>query len=92
LDKARWQIDNGLFDYGVRLFGLALDRLDHAGREVDPRVNELLRAKIEHCQRRSDLSKNPFLRVPEVARELFSGNYSRFSYGLKSVAQDLLLR
>jgi hypothetical protein len=31
-------------------------------------------------------------RLPGVVGELVSGRYWRFSYGLKSLAQDLLMR
>ena len=38
------------------------------------------------------MNGNPIARLPAIARELYRGNYGKFSYGYKSVLQDLFLR
>lgn len=92
LEKARWQLEEGLFDYGRRFFALVRERLEQGHYEVDPRVIAQVDAKIAHMKKRDEMSPRFFARLPDVLGELVAGNYARFSYGMKSVAQDLLLR
>jgi glycosyltransferase involved in cell wall biosynthesis len=92
LEKARWQLESGIFEYGMRLFALLDERLEMSTRPVDPRAEALVAAKIDHCEKRNDMSPHFFARLPAILGEAWNGNYGRFSYGLKSVAQDLFLR
>ena len=53
---------------------------------------ELVRAKIAHCRARDRMSARFFARLPDVVRETLNRGYWRFSYGTRSLLQDLLLR
>jgi glycosyltransferase involved in cell wall biosynthesis len=92
LEKARWQLESGIFEYGMRLFSLIEERLEMSTRPVDPRALALVNAKTDHCEKRNEMSPHLFARLPAIAAEAWNGNYGRFSYGLRSVAQDLFLR
>ncbi|HTU19602.1 MAG TPA: glycosyltransferase family 2 protein [Gemmataceae bacterium] len=50
-----------------------------------------LAAKITHFQRRTEMHAPGIWRLPLILRELWSGRYSRYSLGWKSLAQDLFL-
>ncbi len=91
LEKARWQLASGIFRYGVEFFGAARARLvDRA--DADPRTLALIDRKIEHCRTRDELPSALFARLPAILGESLSGRYWRFSYGIRSIAQDLWLR
>lgn len=95
LRKAREQLADDAFGYAVQFFEEARTRLrsDAAleygvGPETIARVDE----KIAHARRRQSMSPQLVRRLPEIAAELRAGGYERFSYGWRSVAQDLFLR
>jgi glycosyltransferase involved in cell wall biosynthesis len=91
---ARWQVSSGAFRYLAELHQSALDRLVERGVEhpqVDY-VKRLLAEKSAHSRVRDEMPRTWFRRWPIVARELRAGNYRRYSYGWKSVLQDLFLR
>lgn len=92
LEKARWQLESGIFEYGTRLFCAIEERLEESTRSVDPRALALVNAKIAHCETRNEMSPHLLARLPAIAAETWNGNYRRFSYGLRSIAQDLFLR
>lgn len=90
---ARHQIKTNTFSYLADLHQFAYQRLTSQSRwPVRPNALELLQKKIRHSQRRHDLPKNPFARLGTIAGELRQGNYRKYSYGFKSVLQDLFLR
>ncbi len=95
LAKARWQLEAGILDHNVRFFGAVRERLlaksDPAAWPM-PGTLELVEAKIAHARHRDAMSPALLRRLPAIFREASNGGYWRFSYGLKSVAQDLLLR
>ena len=95
LERARWQLQQGIFDYGVRFFSGVEDRLSSQPEpewQPAPETLELVREKIAHCRTRDRMSPQFLTRLPDVARETLNRGYWRFSYGLKSLLQDLLLR
>jgi glycosyltransferase involved in cell wall biosynthesis len=95
LSRARWQISSGLFDHAVQLFSAIEDRLqsiDAADLRPQPGTLELVRGRKTHFAARDAMPGNVWQRLPSIGREIRSGAYWRFSYGMKSVAQDLLLR
>ena len=49
-----------------------------------------VRGKIEHMRRRLCWPQSSLSRVGSIARELISGQYSRYSFGWISAAQDLI--
>jgi hypothetical protein len=51
-----------------------------------------MRQKLQHLRRRERMSPRLIGRIPDVAGETFSGRYSRFAMGWRSIAQDLFLR
>lgn len=91
LAKARWQLDSGIFRYRVDFFSAARARLvERAG--ADPRTLALIDETIEHCRTRDRMPSGLGGRLPAILSEALSGRYWRYSYGLRSIAQDLLLR
>jgi glycosyltransferase involved in cell wall biosynthesis len=52
----------------------------------------LLDRKVEHCRHRMMMRNQSRWRIPFVLREIWTGNYQRFSLGWKAMAQDLFLR
>ena len=94
-ERARWQISAGIFDHGITLFSAIEERL-RAQTDPELRASEetlaLVRGKIDHYTTRNGMTRGLFHRLPRIVRELRAGNYGRYSYGLKSVAQDLVLR
>ena len=92
LEKARWQLASGIFRHGVVFFTSVRDRLHESGRDLDPAVLALIEQKIRHCRSRDGMAPRLGARLPAIAREALSGRYWRFSYGLKSLAQDVWLR
>ncbi|MBW2282472.1 MAG: glycosyltransferase, partial [Deltaproteobacteria bacterium] len=92
LDKARWQLSSGIFRHGIAFFTAIRNRLIESGRSPDPAVLALIEQKIAHCRSRDEMAPRLGARLPAIAREALSGRYWRFSYGLRSVAQDLWLR
>ena len=88
---ARRQLEVGAFQYGVDFFGAARERLRQRALHA-PEVERIIDAKIEHCRRREAMNATFARRLPLVLDECLNGGYRRFSYGWKSVAQDLFLR
>lgn len=64
--------------------------LESAIRPYNPLSADRLMAKRLHIQRRAELPKSRWHRLPGVLRELSKGSYSRYGSGLRSVVQDLL--
>lgn len=95
VERARWQISAGIFDHGITLFSAIEERLraqtDPALR-ADEQTLALVRGKVDHYTTRNGMTRGLFHRIPLILREAAAGNYGRYSYGLKSVAQDLVLR
>jgi glycosyltransferase involved in cell wall biosynthesis len=51
-----------------------------------------IRRKICHFEHRARLPDTKAARIPKVFREVFNGNYWRYSGGWKSIASDLVFR
>jgi glycosyltransferase involved in cell wall biosynthesis len=56
-----------------------------------PGALELIQAKVEHSRFRAAVKQNGFRHLPRVGAELLSGAYHRYSLGIFSAVQDLLL-
>jgi hypothetical protein len=67
----------------------AMERLTAASGVRSDRL-AMLAGKVEHCSRRAAMRAGGW-RLPAILGELRRGNYSRFSRGWKSAAQDLFL-
>lgn len=95
LEKAREQLERRAFDHSSEFFTGARKRLADAEDVFGP-VSAATRAgidaKIEHARLRAGMSDRLWRRAPVVLGEALTGRYGRYSYGWKSVAQDLLLR
>jgi hypothetical protein len=91
---ARHQLRTGTFAFLADLCAAAHDRLTaHRHRwPVSPEVLSLLRAKVDHSRCRRDMPRRWLRRLGVVGREVRRGNYLKYSYGYKSVLQDLFLR
>jgi glycosyltransferase involved in cell wall biosynthesis len=95
LGKAREQLAKNIFEHNVRFFSAAGERL-RAQRDTHFQVPaatlSLVEGKIDHASRRDAMSPVLLRRLPAIVAETLRGNYGRYSYGAKSVAQDILLR
>ena len=90
---ARKQIDIGAFTYAVNFFTAAHERLaGNADFPCSDHILELIGEKIDHSRVRDEMSSRLLLRAPQILAEALGGRYSRYSYGIKSVAQDIFLR
>ena len=91
---ARHQLRSAAFANAAELCAAAHDRLvAHRHRwPVSDGVLALLREKVDHSRRRHAMPGPWLRRLPVIAGELRRGRYARYSYGLKSVLQDLFLR
>jgi glycosyltransferase involved in cell wall biosynthesis len=88
IEKARWQVESDAFGYAVTFFEAARERLEGAPPEILAKID----AKLAHARCRAGMKSRGAARLVDVAREALTGRYARFSYGWKSVAQDLWLR
>jgi glycosyltransferase involved in cell wall biosynthesis len=88
---ARWQLRFGAFQYAADLHQAAMDRLAEHDYLSEP-TKWLLEDKIAHSQIRHAMPRSIFNRIPIILRELRNGRYAQYSYGYKSVLQDLFLR
>lgn len=95
IEQARQQLARRAFAYQADFFTAARARLlEQSAPALQPRPGCLPRieAKIAHCRIRDELPASFAARLPQVLGELAHGRYRRYSYGWKSVAQDLFLR
>jgi len=95
LDKAREQLEIGAFRHNADFFAAAREALlrgRECGFEPDAKTLALAKRKIAHAELRDTMPKGLLKRLPRVARETLNGGYWRFSYGAKSIAQDVFLR
>ena len=88
LAKAREQIEGDAFGYAVEFFEVARERLPQTAPELRTAIDE----KIEHARKRQRMPASWWARLPAIGEEAASGRYGRYSYGWKSIAQDLWLR
>jgi len=95
LEQARGQLARRAFARQADFFEAARARLRERPdpeHPVQPDCLARIDAKIEHCRTRDALPGSFLARLPRVLGELSRGRYRLYSYGLKSVAQDLFLR
>ena len=78
------------FQRAARAVRAARDRLRERAPNATAAI-EALERKLAHAERRVRIHRHGALRGPLVLRELFTGNYARYSPGWKAVAQDLFL-
>jgi glycosyltransferase involved in cell wall biosynthesis len=90
--QAKRQLEVGAFDYAVRFFEAACERLHASPRPAKPAAVAAYEAKLAHARGRCALPDGWLARAPRVVSEALRGGYRRYSYGWKSIAQDLLLR
>jgi hypothetical protein len=90
---AKHQVQTKAFEYAADLHEAAYTRLAGNARwPVVPQTLELLAEKIRHSRLRHELPAHRLSRLGIISSELRNGNYSKYSYGFKSVLQDLVLR
>jgi hypothetical protein len=90
---ARQQVETNAFGYAADLHEAAHQRLvENPNWPIAPQTLELLEAKIRHSRLRHQLPTHRLSRLGVISSELRNGNYSKYSYGFKSVLQDLVLR
>lgn len=93
LAQARKQLEVGAFAYAVDFFTAARERLGGAVDEREGgRIFPLIDAKVEHSRVRDEMSARLLARAPVILKEMLAGRYGRYSYGVKSIAQDIFLR
>ena len=94
-EQARKQIDRHAFRYAADLHTEALRRLTNgipARYRLHRDADRLLGQKIYHSESRDAINGSAINHSKTVLCELLSLRYFRYSYGWKSVAQDLFLR
>ncbi len=90
---AKHQIKTNTFAYLAELHEAAYERLTSQTRwPVHPNLLVMLEDKIRHSKKRDQMSRHLIPRLATIGTELRRGNYRKFSYGYKSVLQDLFLR
>jgi glycosyltransferase involved in cell wall biosynthesis len=102
LRKAREQLSQdpdsdaeNAFAYADHFFSAALDRLIDPPAthfRASPPTLAAIEAKIAHSRRRARLPNGIWARMPKILGEAVNGNYWRYAYGVKSIAQDLWMR
>ncbi len=95
LAKAREQLEIGAFRHNVEFFTAArraMGRAPELGFEPVAETLALAEGKIAHATARDEMASSLVARISAIAKETLNGGYWRYSYGLKSIAQDLLLR
>lgn len=89
---ARRQITSGTFANLATLHQAARDRLQGQNRwPVSAQILRQLQEKVRHNTIRHEMHQSRRARLPAIGRELYAGNYRRYSYGFKSVLQDLFM-
>ncbi|MGD1002789.1 MAG: glycosyltransferase family 2 protein [Candidatus Brocadiia bacterium] len=83
-------IESNRAGHEAAMIQAAVERLESA--PVRPGVMDQMSQKLRHLSRRERMSPRLIGRIPNIAREAFSGRYSRFAMGWRSIAQDLFLR
>ncbi len=58
---------------------------------IHPQIGKWADEKVLHCASRVAIRDSGLPALPRLVREAASGRYGRFSYGWKSIAQDLFL-
>ncbi len=90
------QLQNDTFPNLLNFRKEILKRLDDPKIRNTYKINESLvetvRESIGHLETRMKLHGNKLMRLVPVISETFKGNYFKYSYGIKSVAQDLFLK
>lgn len=84
------QLDRDACEAVAQRYTSALERLRGSPGVSAARL-ELLERKIEHHRQRSVMRNPQTRRIPVILREIWRGNYGRFSLGWKAIAQDILL-
>lgn len=92
LEKAREQIATDAFAYAAEFFEAARERLTASQFQVGRSTLQAIDEKIRHSRCRARMPERLSSRLPDIAREVVSGRYWRYSYGIRSVAQDVWLR
>jgi glycosyltransferase involved in cell wall biosynthesis len=90
---ARRQVQQNAFGLAAEVYQAIFDRL-WANKTKWPVTDEtlnLIHQKIEHSRVRHELPGWPS-RIGVIGKEWKNGNYKKYSYGFKSVLQDLFLR
>jgi len=90
---ARQQISSGAFANLATLHQAAIDRLQSQPHwPVSPAILNQLNEKVRNSTLRHKIHQGTCPRLPAIFHELRAGNYRRYSYGLKSVLQDLFMK
>ena len=87
--QARRQLENNVLGQTAEFFEFARERFRD---EIDCELRRLLDEKIEHTRLREGMSPSLLPRLPAILTEWRRGNYGRYGYGIRSVAQDIWLR
>ncbi|MBW2229508.1 MAG: glycosyltransferase [Deltaproteobacteria bacterium] len=93
--QARRQLDDDAFGRAATFFELARERLEAPSNpewQASSYVQSVIDAKIAHSRIRESMSDSTLRRLPDVVGEILRGRYWRYSYGVKSIAQDIFMR
>jgi len=92
--KAKHQIKENRLNDVLGFHKAVLQRLDKHWNhfQIAPDVKYHLHQKIEHSQNRANMPENLMKRFPIIFNELIGLRYRKYSYGYKSLLQDVFLR
>jgi glycosyltransferase involved in cell wall biosynthesis len=85
------KMDRAYFNRQAEMFSAALVRMKSLPVAVPAANVDLLAAKVAHCRHRTTIRTRSEGWITSVLREYLEGGYSSYSFGWKSVAQDLVL-
>ncbi len=89
--KVAREMDKTYFDLQAVNFAAALQRLKNQQIPVHTGIIDLLAGKVRHCRRRTEVRARSHGWLSSVLQEYAGGRYSAYSFGWKSVAQDIVL-
>ncbi|HPI90086.1 MAG TPA: glycosyltransferase family 2 protein [Spirochaetota bacterium] len=93
---AKKQAKDNTFENLESLYQLLLERLFFLSKSGDYHISNYILSKVKdrltHAKFRNNISKTKGFKAFTMIPEIINGNYFRFSYGMKSISQDLILR
>jgi len=92
LATARVRDSHHEYQQKLNQYVLVSQRLQEQGAfEIDERIGNLLRIKIQHLACRAQLPKSNLRRLPTIGRELLLNHYRDFGHGWRGAARDFLV-
>jgi len=95
-DIAKKQACDNTFPNLTALHENLIKRLENIKKcsefSISDEITKQAVARLRHARMRLTFPNNKFIKLGQILKHIMNGNYFRYSYGLKSIAQDLILR